>query len=239
MAKKDKRISADEIVKLIKPGSTVMVGGFMATGTPEILMEKLVEYNIGNLTIIADDAGFCPNRMGHSEARGVGKLIAARLVRHIIASHVGLNPDVAKQMNEGFLKCTFIPQGTLAEKMRLSRSGLGGFLTPTGVGTPVESDVDELGRKRKVVEIEGKKYLLELPFKADFALIRASECDTFGNFVCYKMTKNFNYAVAGSAAVTIIASEKVNKIGAVNPEIYDMPGVLVDYVVEGEKKWRV
>lgn len=236
---KDKRINVDEAVKLIKPGMTLMVGGFMGTGTPEILMQKIVEHRIGDLTIIADDAGFCPNRMGHAEARGVGKLVAARLVKHIIASHVGLNPDVASQIKEGFLKCTFVPQGTLVERIRCARAGLGGVLTPTGVGTVAETEPDELGRVKKCIEVEGRKYLLELPFKADFALVRASECDVFGNFLSYKSTKNFNYLMAGAADKTIVATEKVNKIGAIDPEIYDIPGVLVDYVVEGEKKWIV
>lgn len=235
----DKRISADVAVKDVQDGAVIMVGGFMGTGTPEIIIDALVKKGVKNLTVICNDAGFAKGGMGKDTARGVGKLVEKNMVKHLIASHVGLNPQVAEQVNSGALELTLVPQGTLAEKLRASSYGLGGVLTPTGVGTPVEKDKDEFGREKQTLVIEGKKYLLELPLRADFAFIRASECDKFGNYICKKSTKTFNYVMTGAAKKTIIASEKVNEVGVKDSEYYTIPGVLVDAVVEGEKPWQI
>ena len=161
------------------------------------------------------------------------------MVDHLIASHIGVNPKINEQIAEGTLRYTLVPQGTLAEKIRAAAYGLGGVLTPTGVGTPMETELDELGREKKVVEIEGKKYLFELPLHADYAFIRPSLADKFGNYMCAKATKNFNYVMAGAAKHTIIAPEKIVEIGEVNPDIFQVAGVLVDGIVEGEKRWQI
>lgn len=137
------------------------------------------------------------------------------------------------------MKYTLVPQGTLAEKIRAAAYGLGGVLTPTGVATPMETEVDELGREKKVVEIEGKKYLFELPLHADYSFIRASVADKFGNYMCAKATKNFNYVMAGASTKTIIAPEKLVEIGEIDPDYFAVAGVLVDMIVEGEKKWQI
>lgn len=235
--------TAQEAVAGIQDGMTIMVGGFLATGSPEVLMDALVRKGVKHLTVIANDGGLDVGQpageFAGKTARGVGKLLENHMVDHIIASHIGVNPKINEQIAEGTLRYTLVPQGTLAEKIRAAAYGLGGVLTPTGVGTPMETELDELGREKKVVEIEGKKYLFELPLHADYAFIRPSLADKFGNYMCAKATKNFNYVMAGAAKHTIIAPEKIVEIGEVNPDIFQVAGVLVDGIVEGEKRWQI
>lgn len=235
----NKIITADEAVAGVKDGMTIMVGGFLGTGSPEILMDALVRKGVKDLTVVANDGGLPAGAYGQESARGVGKLLERGMVKHIIASHVGMNPLIGEGMVNGTLKCTLVPQGTLAEKVRAAAYGLGGVLTPTGVGTPVQEEEDELGRKKDVVEIDGVRYLLEMPLKADFSFIRAFVADKFGNYMCAKATKNFNYVMAGAADKTIIAAEKLVEIGEEDPDKFVVAGVLVDGIVEGEKKWQI
>ena len=235
--------TAQEAVAGIQDGMTIMVGGFLATGSPEILMDALVEKGVKHLTVIGNDGGLAEGQPAGEFAgktpRGIGKLLDNHMVDHIIASHLGVNPRINEQIAEGTLRYTLVPQGTLAEKIRAATYGLGGVLTPTGVGTPMETELDELGRTKKVVEIEGKKYLFELPLHADYSLIRPSLADKFGNFMCSKATKNFNYVMAGASKVTVIAPEKLVEIGSVDPDTWHVAGVLVDTIVEGEKRWQI
>lgn len=236
---KNKIMTADEAVAGIKDGMTIMVGGFLGTGSPEILMDALIRKGVKNLTVIGNDGGLADGTYGHKSARGIGKLLEHHMISHIILSHAGMTPLIAEGMNEGTLKVTLVPQGTLAEKVRAAAYGLGGVLTPTGIGTPVQYENDELDREKSVIELEGKKYLLELPLKADYALIRASVADKFGNYMCAKATKNFNYLMAGAAEKTIVATEKLVEVGEVDADLWKVPGVLVDGIVEGEKKWEI
>ena len=239
----NKIMTADEAVAGVKDGMTIMVGGFLATGSPEVLMDALVRKGVKHLTVIANDGGLDVGQpageFAGKTSRGVGKLLDNHMVDHLIASHIGVNPKINEQIAEGTLKYTLVPQGTLAEKIRAAAYGLGGVLTPTGVGTPMETELDELGREKKVIEVEGKKYLFELPLHADYAFIRPSLADKFGNYMCAKATKNFNYVMAGAAKHTIIAPEKIVEIGEVNPDIFQVAGVLVDGIVEGEKRWQI
>ena len=239
----NKIMTADEAVAGVKDGMTIMVGGFLATGSPEVLMDALVRKGVKHLTVIANDGGLDVGQpageFAGKTSRGVGKLLDNHMVDHLIASHIGVNPKINEQIAEGTLRYTLVPQGTLAEKIRAAAYGLGGVLTPTGVGTPMETELDELGREKKVMEIEGKKYLFELPLHADYAFIRPSLADKFGNYMCAKATKNFNYVMAGAAKHTIIAPEKIVEIGEVNPDIFQVAGVLVDGIVEGEKRWQI
>ena len=239
----NKIVTADEAVAGVKDGMTIMVGGFLATGSPEVLMDALVRKGVKHLTVIANDGGLDAGQpageFGGKTARGVGKLLEHHMVDHLIASHIGVNPKINEQIAEGTLKYTLVPQGTLAEKIRAAAYGLGGVLTPTGVATPMETEVDELGREKKVVEIEGKKYLFELPLHADYSFIRASVADKFGNYMCAKATKNFNYVMAGASTKTIIAPEKLVEIGEIDPDYFAVAGVLVDMILEGEKKWQI
>lgn len=236
-------MTADEAVAGVKDGMTIMVGGFLATGSPEILMDALVRKGVKHLTVIGNDGGLAPGQpageFGAKTARGIGKLLENHMVDHLIASHIGVNPMINEQIAEGTLKYTLVPQGTLAEKIRAAAYGLGGVLTPTGVATPMETELDELGRKKQVMVIEGKKYLFELPLFADYAFIRPSVADKFGNYYCSKATKNFNYVMAGAAKHTIIAPEKIVEIGEIDPDYFGVAGVLVEAIAEGEKKWQI
>ena len=239
----DKVISAEEAVAGVKDGMTIMVGGFLGTGSPEILMDMLVKKGVKHLTVIANDGGLDAGQpagpAAGKTARGVGKLLEHHMVEHLIVSHTGVNPKINEQVVEGTLSYTLIPQGTLAEKIRANAYGLGGVLTPVGVGTLMESEQDECGQKKMTITIDGKKYLMERPLKADYAFIRASVADRFGNFMCAKATKNFNYVMAGAAEHTILATKKLVEIGSESPEKFAVPGVLVDAVVEGEKPWEI
>lgn len=239
----NKILTADEAVAGVKDGMTIMVGGFLGTGSPEVLMDALVRKGVKHLTVIGNDGGLAEGQPDGEFAgktpRGIGKLLEHHMVDHIIASHLGVNPRLNEQFADGSLRYTLVPQGTLAEKIRAAAYGMGGILTPVGVGTMMETNLDELGREKKVIEIEGRKYLLELPLFADYAFIRPSLADKFGNYMCAKATKNFNYVMAGAAKHTIIAPEKLVEIGEVDPDRFAVAGVLVDTIVEGEKPWQI
>jgi acetate CoA/acetoacetate CoA-transferase alpha subunit len=220
--------TADEAVSSIKDGSVIMVGGFMACGTPEILIDALVKKGVKALTIICNDGGY--------PGRGVGKLIAAGQVKSLIASHVGLNPDVAKRMNTDVtadkLEVTLVPQGTLAERIRADGAGLGGVLTPTGVGTIVAEG-------KQIINIDGRDFLLEKPIHADFALIRASRTDKFGNSVFYGTTRNFNPLMAMAADYVIAGACEIVETGSIDPNIIHLSGIFVNSIVGGEKPWQI
>lgn len=225
---KDKIMNAKESVAPIQDGATIMVGGFMACGTPEILIDVLVEKNVKNLTIICNDAGV--------PGRGIGKLLSNGQIKTLIASHVGLNHEVAQRMNtdvlEDKLECILIPQGTLAEKIRAGGTGLGGFLTPTGVGTIVAEG-------KQVINLDGKDYLLEKSLKADFALIRGSVADEFGNIIYNEATRNFNPMMATAAEHVIAGTCEIVKVGEIDPNHVVTPGIFVDAIVGGEKTWQI
>lgn len=223
--------TAEEAIAGIQDGMTVMVGGFLGTGTPEILIDALVKRGAKHLTVIANDGGLPATVTGTTD-RGVAKLLSAGMVDHIIATHVGMNPIIGKGMNDGTLRCTLVPQGTLAEKIRAAGAGLGGILTPTGVGTIVADG-------KETINMDGRDYLLESPLSADYALIRASICDEFGNFTCYKATKNFNYVMATAAKTVAIGTEELVKVGQKDPDTFAISGIFATYIVGGEKGWQI
>jgi len=225
---KDKILTPKEAVAPISDGSVVMVGGFMACGSPEILIDALVEKAPKNLTVIGNDAGL-PNR-------GVGKLVRAGLVKKLIASHVGLNPEVGQRMStdveEDRIECILVPQGTLAERVRAGGCGLGGILTPTGVGTIVAEG-------KQMINVGGRDYLLEEPLRADFALIRGSKVDKFGNICFHGTTENFNPLMAMAADHVIVGAVDIVEIGALDPNTVNVSGILVNTIVGGEKPWPI
>ena len=225
---KSKIMTAQEAVAGVKDGATIMVGGFMACGTPEILIDALVEKNVKNLTIICNDAGV--------PGRGVGKLLTNGQIKTLIASHVGLNPEVAQRMNtdvaEDKLECILVPQGTLAERVRAGGAGLGGFLTPTGVGTIVAEG-------KQVINIDGRDYLLEKPLKADVALIRGSVTDKFGNTTYNGTTRTFNPMMATAADYVIVGACEIVEVGEIDPNNVVTSGIFVDAIVGGEKPWQI
>lgn len=225
---KNKIKTAQQAVSEISDGATIMVGGFMACGTPEILIDALVEKGVKNLTIICNDAGV--------PGRGVGKLLANGQIKTLIASHVGLNPEVAHRMNtdvlEDKLECILVPQGTLAERVRAGGAGLGGFLTPTGVGTIVADG-------KQLIHIDGRDYLLEKPLHAEYALIRGTQTDTFGNTVYNGTTRTFNPMMATAADHVIVGTCEIVEVGTINPNYVVTSGIFVDAIVGGETPWPI
>ncbi len=226
-----KFISIEEAVKLIPDGATVMFGGFMGCGNAHRFIDALSKSGVKDLTYIGND-GVCPGGPMGEEYYGAAKLIHNKQVSRMIASHVGLNPEVAQQsMVDGTLEVTLIPQGSLAEMIRAGGAGLGGVLTPTGVGTIIEESPLCLGKQT----IDGKDYLLMKPLHADFAVIGGAKIDRYGN-VWYKgSSQNFNIVMATAADVVIAEAEEIVEIGDIAPEDVRTPGIFVDYVVEGGK----
>ena len=226
-----KFISVQEAVDLIPDGATIMFGGFMGCGNAHKIIDALSKSGKGGFTMIGNDASMPGGPLGE-EYYGVAKLIHNKQVKHLIATHVGLNPEVAQQMNEGTLKVDLIPQGSLAEMIRAGGAGLGGVLTPTGVGTIVEDNKDFVCGK---VEVDGKTYLHMKPVEADFAIINGYNVDKAGN-VWYKgTTRNFNLVMATAANVVIAEADHVVETGEIAPENVHTYGVFVDYVVDGGK----
>lgn len=216
----NKIISIDEAADMVKEGMTIMVGGFLANGTPERTIDALVEKNVKNLTLICNDTGF-PDK-------GVGKMVVNKQFKKIIASHVGTNPETANQMNSGETEVVLTPQGTLAEKVRCGGNGLGGFYTPTGIGT-------EAAEGKEIREINGKEYVFETPLRADVALLKASVADKKGNLIFNKTMKNFNPIMATAADLVIVEADKIVEIGEIDPEHVMCSGIFVDYIVGGDK----
>lgn len=208
--------SLEEAVARIPDGASLMIGGFMAIGTPECLMDEIVRQGKRELTVIANDTAL--------PGKGIGKLVTAKLVRKVIASHIGLNPETQQKMLAGELEVELVPQGTLIERIRSGGYGLGGVLTSTGVGTVVEEG------KRKL-EIDGREYLLEMPLRADFALIQAFLADYLGNLTYALTARNFNPVIAMAADTVIVDAEHVVPIGMISPDHVMTPAVLVDYLV--------
>jgi acetate CoA/acetoacetate CoA-transferase alpha subunit len=211
-----KTVTLQEAVAMIPDGASVMVGGFMAVGTPEHLMDELVRQGRRDLTVIGNDNA--------QPGVGIGKLVSAGAVKKTITSHIGLNPETQKKMLEGAMEVELVPQGTLIERIRAAGCGLGGFLTPTGVGTVVEEG------KRKM-ELGGREYLLEMPLRADFALLQAFLCDYVGNLTYALTARNFNPVIALAAKTVIVESENIVPVGMISPDHVHTPATLVDYVV--------
>ena len=210
----------DEVLGYITDGMTIMVGGFLGVGTPENLIDKLVAKGVTNLTLIANDTAFID--------KGVGKLVANKMLKKAIVSHIGTNRETGRQLNSGEMIVDLVPQGTLAEQVRAGGTGLGGFLTPTGVGTIIEE-----GKEK--ITVDGIEYLLEKPLKADVALLYGSIVDKKGN-ICYKgTTRNFNPLMAMAADLVIVEAEKIVEVGEIDPNDVVTPSIFVDYVVGGEK----
>ncbi len=224
-----KFISIEEAVKLIPDGSSVMVGGFVGCGSPDKLLKALAEAGKKDLTIIANDPGCGPGYGGPvDDYYGSAWLVVNHCASRLIMSHVGILPDVAKQFfEEQTITVNLIPQGSLAEMIRAGGYGLGGVLTPTGLGTEIEEKSPFcLGRQT----IDGKDYLLMKPIHADFALIGGTKCDKNGN-VWYKgTTRNFNQVMAMAADKVICEPEEIIEVGEIEPENFHVYGVCVDYV---------
>ncbi len=204
---------------MIPDGASLMVGGFMGVGTPGRVIDELVRQGKRDLTVIAND-----NAM---PGCGIGKLVSAGLVGRTIASHIGLNPETQQQMIAGKLKVDLVPQGTLIERIRAGGFGLGGILTPTGVGTVVEEG-------KQVIEVNGKKFLLETALRADFALVGAFLADHSGNLTYALTARNFNPIIAMAADTVIVTAEHIVPVGVIAPDHVMTPAPVVDYLVTNE-----
>lgn len=206
----------DEVLELIKDGQTIMVGGFLACGTPETIVDGIVKKGVKNLTIICNDTGFVD--------KGVGKLVVNGQVKKVIASHIGTNAETGRLMNTKEMEVELVPQGTLAERVRCGGAGLGGFLTPTGIGTIVAEG-------KEIINVEGKDYLLEKPLRADVALLFGSIVDKKGNIWYNKATKNFNPLMATAADIVIVEAEKLVEVGEIEPENVMTQHIFVNHIV--------
>ncbi|WHY88938.1 acetate CoA-transferase subunit alpha [Neobacillus novalis] len=208
-------ISMEEVSTLFTDGMTIMAGGFMGVGTPQELVSAMLEANVRDITLIANDTAFTET--------GVGPLIVNRRVKKVIASHIGTNPETGRQMIAGELEVELVPQGTLAERVRAGGSGLGGVLTPTGVGTVVEE-----GKEK--ITVDGREFLLEKPLRAEVALLKAYKADKAGNLIYHRSARNFNPLMALAADTVIVQVEQIVEIGDIDPDEVMTPGILVDKI---------
>lgn len=202
---------------MVTDDASVMIGGFMGVGAPHRMIDALVERAPHGLTVIANDSGM--------PGQGFGKLVAAGLVARMIVSHIGLNPETQAKMNAGEIEVELVPQGTLVERIRAGGVGLGGVLTPTGIGTRVAEG-------KRVIDVDGKEYLLEAPLKADFALIAARRADYVGNLEYTLTAQNFNPVIALAAETVIAEPDAIVPVGVIPPDAVRTPGVLVDHILE-------
>jgi acetate CoA/acetoacetate CoA-transferase alpha subunit len=211
-----KFISCTEAVEMIPDGASIMIGGFMGVGSPHRMIAEMVRQGRKGLTIIANDTG--------TPSFGIGQLVAARMIRKLIASHIGLNPETQRQVIAGEMEAELCPQGTLAERIRAGGFGLGGILTPTGVGTVVAEG-------KQVIEVDGKPYLLEKPLTADFALIAAHRSDYRGNLEYSLTARNFNIVMATAGRTVIAEPEHIVPTGAIPPDAVATPFVCVHHII--------
>lgn len=209
-----KIVSIADAAKLIPDNASVMIGGFLRCGSPARVIDEIVKLKTSGLTLIANDTSFPDSDRG--------KLIVNKQVKKAIVTHIGTNPETGRQWHNGELEIELVPMGTLIERIRSGGAGLGGFLTPTGVGTVVEDG-------KKTVEIDGRKYLFEKPIKADFAIIYATKADKFGNAFLEGTTRNFNPVMATAAATVIVEADEISE-EPLDPNTVTIPGVFVDYI---------
>jgi len=211
-----KAVSLEEAVAMIPAGASIMVGGFMGVGTPQRLVDEMVRQQKTGLSVISNDAAM--------PGKGIGKLFDAALVSRLTASHIGLNPKAQQQMLARQIEVDLIPQGTLVERIRAGGSGLGGVLTPTGVGTTVADG-------KRQIEVDGKMFLVETALRAQFALIHAFLADYLGNLSYALTARNFNPIMAMAAETVIVTAENIVPVGVIAPDHVVTPAPLVDYLI--------
>lgn len=209
-------ISAEEAAAMIKPHSRIALGGFLAVGTPETILDAIVEAGINNLHIIAITSDYI--------GKGIGKLVDAHLVKSVQVSHMGTNKNIQDQVNSGEIQSELIPQGTLMERVRAFGAGLGGVLTPTGLGTIVAEG-------KQIIMVDGMDYLLEPAIPSDFALIRAHKADKAGNLIYRKTARNGNPIMAMAGRITIAEVDEILEDEYIDPETVITPGIFVNYIV--------
>jgi acetate CoA/acetoacetate CoA-transferase alpha subunit len=216
MSQISKRIGLAELRPHLKNGMSILFGGFLGTGTPAAIVREILDSGVQDLTLIGNDSGF-PDI-------GVGILVVARRVKKLITSHIGTNPETGRQMIAGELEVELVPQGTLAERIRCGGSGLGGVLTPTGVGTIVEEGKTKL-------TFDGVEYIVERPLRADLAIVQAHRADESGNLVYQRAARNFNPLVALAGDYVVVEADEIVPIGDIDPDFVMTPGAVVDALV--------
>jgi len=209
-------ISVEEAVAKIPDGASLLIGGFMGVGSPERVIDEIVRQGKRELDVIANDTA--------SPGVGIGKLISARLVRRVVASHIGLNRETQQRMLNGNLIVDLVPHGTLIEQIRAGGYGLGGILTPTGVGTEVEE-----GKQK--IDIDGRIFLVEVALRADFALVHAFLADYLGNLAYGLTARNFNPIVAMAGATVMASADHIIPVGVISPDQVVTPAPLVDFLI--------
>ena len=217
---KTKLMTLQDATGFFRDGMTIMEGGFMGICTPSRLVEALLESGVRDLTLIANDTAFVDT--------GIGPLIVNGRVRKVIASHIGTNPETGRRMISGEMDVVLVPQGTLIEQIRCGGAGLGGFLTPTGVGTVVEEG-------KQTLTLDGKTWLLERPLRADLALIRAHRCDTLGNLTYHLSARNFNPLIALAADITLVEPDELVETGELQPDHIVTPGAVIDHIIVSQE----
>lgn len=217
----NKVITLEEVSSIFRDGMTIMVGGFLGVGSPETLIKALIAKGVKDLTLIANDTAV--------PEMGVGPMIVNKHVRKATVSHIGTNPETGRQMMASEMEVELVPQGTLAERIRCGGSGLGGVLTPTGVGTVVEEG------KQKIV-LNDQEFLLESPLRAEVALLKAYKADKAGNLLYHRSARNFNPLMALAADFVIVEVEELVEIGDIDPDEVVTPGILIDKIyVQGRE----
>jgi acetate CoA/acetoacetate CoA-transferase alpha subunit len=203
-------------IEMVPDGASLMIGGFMGVGTPERVIDEIVRQGKRNLTVIANDTAM--------PGVGIGKLVRAKSLRNLIVSHIGMNPETQQLMMSGQLNVELVPQGTLIERIRAGGYGLGGVLTPTGVGTIVE------GNKQRV-EVDGNPYLVETALRADFALVHAFLADYIGNLSYALTARNFNPVIAMAGTTVMANADHIVPVGVIAPDHVITPAPIVDYLI--------
>ncbi len=216
--------SADEAVRDVPDGATLVVGGFGLCGIPENLIAALVRRGVKDLTVVSNNCGV--------DDWGLGLLLRTRQIRKMVSSYVGENAEFERQFLSGELEVELVPQGTLAERMRAGGAGIPGFYTPAGVGTLVAE-----GKETK--EFDGREYVLERGIVGDFAMVAAWKADRLGNLVYRKSARNFNPMAATAGKISIAEVEEVVEVGALDPECIHTPGVFVQRVVVAPRQKRI
>lgn len=213
----DKVVSIDKAMEKLRSGITVLIPGFVNIGVPETLIRGIIDKGYKDLTVISNNTSV--------KGRGIGLLVHDNRIRHLICSHIGSNTETVEKVVAGQIDVTFVPQGTLCERVRAGGTGIGGILTPTGLGTPVAEG-------KPVIEVDGKKYLLEKPLRGDVALIHAWKADRMGNLVYRRTARNFNPIFATAADFVIAEAEQIVEVWELDPDSIGTPGCLVDMVVQ-------
>ncbi|MDR0857604.1 MAG: CoA transferase subunit A [Oscillospiraceae bacterium] len=217
---KSKVIAVDKAVEKVKNGQTVLIPGFVNVGVPETLIKAIIKNDIRDINVISNNTSV--------KGQGIGLLVHDGRIKHITCSHIGSNTETVEKVVAGELDVTFVPQGTLCERVRAGGAGIGGILTPTGLGTPIAEG-------KQHIKVDGKEYLLETPLRGDVALIHAWKADEMGNVVYHRTARNFNQIWATAADWVIVEAEEIVPVGSLDPDAIMTPGALVDVVVQAAK----